>query len=201
MRRLFFSLLIILPLMARADATVMSRVLREVPAPQQFSFCWGGTCAEVLRVQLSEEEWSQVRELFNPRAESAEQERTIIAKAIGLLEIFVGTKTGTSGDRAGTFGNSAYPGQLDCNDEATNSTNYLRMLRSDGLLQFHDVLDTSTRGGFLFFGRHSTAVLGERAGGKKFAVDSWFYDNGQPAVVLPLDVWSAGWKPGNSVAH
>jgi len=200
MRRLLFSLLLF-PLAAFADATVMTRVLMETPTPQQFSFCWGGTCAEVMEVLLEADEWAQVRGLFDPVPENAEQERAVVSRAIGLLESLVGPKTGTAGDRAGTFGNSAYAGQLDCNDEATNSTNYLRMMQADGLLQFHAVMDTTTRGGFLIFGRHSTAVLGERASGKKFAVDSWFYDNGQPAVVLPLEVWSGGWKPGNSVAH
>lgn len=201
MRRLFCSLLIVLPVVASADATLMTRVLYEKPTPRQFSFCWGGTCAEVRQVGLSVEEWSRVRELFDPLPESAEQERAVISKAIGLLESIVGPKTGTDGDRAGTFGNSAYPGQLDCNDEAANSSSYLRMMQADGLLKFHEVLDTTTRGGFLIFGRHTTAVIGERATGKRYAVDSWFYDNGKPAVVLPLEVWSGGWKPGNSSAH
>jgi hypothetical protein len=197
MRRLFCSLLI-LPLTAAADAMVMTRILHETPKPQQFSFCWGGTCAEVRQVVLSAEEWSQVRELFDPMPDSAVQERDIISQAIGLLESIVGAKTGTAGDRAGTFGNSAYPGQLDCNDEATNSTSYLRMMQADGLLKFHEVLDTTTRGGFLIFGRHSTAVIGERVGGKRYAADSWFYDNGQPAVILPLEVWQDGWQPSSS---
>lgn len=110
-------------------------------------------------------------------------------------------KTGTAGDRAGTFGNSAWPGQLDCNDEATNSTTYMRMMQTDGLIRFHTILDTRTRGGFLIFGRHSTAVIGETATGQRFAVDSWFYDNGHPAVILPLATWQAGWKPSNTIAH
>lgn len=201
MRRLFCSLLVAFPVAASADATLMTRVLHERPIPSQFSFCWGGTCAEVLQVGLSLEEWSRVRELFDPLPESAGQERSVIPKAIGLLESIVGPKTGTAGDRAGTFGNSAYPGQLDCNDEATNSSSYLRMMQADGLLKFHEVLDTTTRGGFLIFGRHSTAVIGERATGKRYAVDSWFYDNGAPAVVIPLEVWQGGWRPADSPAN
>ena len=179
----------------------MTRILKQNPTPQQFDFCWGGTCAEVIQVHLEAAEWEKVRNLFKTAPETAEQERRVVSRAIGLLEKIVGAKTGTAGDRAGTYGNSIWPGQLDCNDEATNSTSYLRMMQDDGLLQFHEVLDTTTRGGFLIFGRHSTAVLGERATGKKFAVDSWFYDNGEPAVVLPLEVWSGGWRPEHSLAH
>lgn len=199
MYRLLFSLLM-LPLAAFADANDMTRILRETPTPQSFHFCWGGTCAAIATVSLTDAEWAQVRALFNPLPRDAEDERATLRNAIGLLETIVGGKTGTSTDRAGTFGNSGWPGQLDCNDEATNSTNYLRMIKADGLMQFHEVLDTKTRG-FLIFGRHSTAVITEINSGQKFAVDSWFYDNGKPAAILPLDIWQAGWKPDNSQAH
>lgn len=200
MRRLLFSLLL-LPLTAFADGPAMTRILHETPMPQAFSFCWGGTCAGILTVALADGEWSRVRAVFAPTPGDAEAERAAASKAIGLLEEIVGAKTGTSTDRAGTFGNWARPGQLDCNDEATNSTNYLRMMKADGLLRFHDILDTTTRGGFLIFGRHSTAAIAETGSGRKFAVDSWFYDNGRPAVILPLETWLGGWKPADSKAH
>ncbi|MEZ0246323.1 MAG: hypothetical protein ACAH09_06780 [Methylophilaceae bacterium] len=189
------------PFAAAADADAMTHILKETPTPQHFSFCWGGTCAAIEQVGLTAEEWSRVRAMFDPMPRDAESERETVRAAIGLLESIVGPKTGTAGDRAGTFGNSAWPGQLDCNDEATNSTNYMRMMRADGLMRFHEILDTKTRGGFLIFGRHSTAVIAEIGSMKKFAVDSWFYDNGQPATILPLDTWQAGWKPDNSAAH
>ncbi len=193
--------LLVFPFAAAADADAMTRVLKETPTPQGFSFCWGGTCAAIEQVGLTAEEWSRVRAMFDPMPRDAESERETVRAAIGLLESIVGPKTGTAGDRAGTFGNSAWPGQLDCNDEATNSTNYMRMMRADGLMRFHEILDTKTRGGFLIFGRHSTAVIAEIGSMKKFAVDSWFYDNGQAATILPLDTWQAGWKPENSAAH
>jgi hypothetical protein len=193
--------LLFFPLAAAADADAMTRILKETPTPQRFSFCWGGTCAAIEQVGLTPTEWSQVRGMFDPMPRDAESERETVRAAIGLLESIVGSKTGTSGDRAGTFGNSAWPGQLDCNDEATNSTNYMRMMHADGLMRFHEILDTKTRGGFLIFGRHSTAVIAETGSMKKFAVDSWFYDNGKPATILPLDTWQAGWKPDNSAAH
>lgn len=193
--------LLFFPFAAAADADAMTRVLKETPTPQGFSFCWGGTCAAIEQIGLTAEEWSRVRAMFGPLPPDAESERETVRAAIGLLESIVGPKTGTAGDRAGTFGNSAWPGQLDCNDEATNTTSYMRMMRADGLMRFHEILDTKTRGGFLIFGRHSTAVIAEIGSMKKFAVDSWFYDNGQPATVLPLGIWQAGWKPDNSAAH
>lgn len=198
---LFPFFLLAFPVASLADADAMTRVLHETPTPRHFSFCWGGTCAAIEKVMLTDEEWARVRALFAPLPADAAAEREVIRNAIGLLESIVGPKTGTAGDRAGTFGNSTFPGQLDCNDEATNSTNYMRMMRADGLIRFHEVLDTKTRGGFLIFGRHSTAAIAETGTMQRFAVDSWFYDNGQPATILPLDTWQAGWKPGNSSAH
>src|SRR3546814_6495417 len=42
---------------------------------------------------------------------------------------------------------------------------------------------------------HNTAVVVDHATGISYAVDSWFFDNGTPAVVLPLVVWRSGWDP------
>lgn len=201
MRRWCCSLLLLWPLLATADGPAMTRVLQETPIPQQFSFCWGGTCAEVLQVGLDAGEWQQVRDRFDPLPGDAEAERAAISRAIGLLESLVGARTGTAGDRAGTFGNAAWPGQLDCNDETTNTTSYLRMMVADGLVRFHEVLDTTTRSGFLIFGRHSGAVIRDTGSGDRYVVDSWFYDNGVPAVVLPMRTWLDGWRPQNSSAH
>ena len=199
--RLLLCSLLWLPLLCLAGADDMTRILRQTPTPQQFTFCWGGTCAGIEQVSLTDAEWGTVRQLFMPAPANAEAERATMRQAIGLLERMVGAKTATATDRAGTFGNSAFPGQLDCNDEATNSSSYLRMMINDGLVRFHQVLDTSTRGGFLIFGRHSTAVIQELASGEMFAVDSWFFDNGDPAVILPLATWKNGWKPAQSNAH
>jgi hypothetical protein len=199
--RLWFYSLLLLPMLAHADAPTMTRILQEKPRIEQFLFCNGGTCADVKTVSLTEDEWQQVADLFEEPPQNAEEERKIIAHAIGLMESMVGPKTGTDTDRAGTFGNSAYPGQLDCNDEATNSTTYMRLMAQHDLLRFHRIEDIKTRGRFLIFGRHSTAVIRDLEDQKMYAVDSWFYDNGQPAVALPLDVWLSGWKPEDSTAH
>lgn len=199
-RPLFFSLLLI-PVFAWAGGPMMSQVLKAPASIEKFQFCNGGTCADVKTVGLSRAEWQQIRDLFDPLPQTAEQEREVLRQAIGLMERIVGPKTGTDTDRGGTFGNSAYPGQLDCNDEATNSTTYMRLMMADGLLHFHRIEDTKTRGGFLIFGRHSTAAISELASGKLYAVDSWFFDNGFPAEILPLDVWRGGWRPTVSKAH
>lgn len=200
MRLWFFSLLLF-PSLVLADAPAMTQVLQAVPRVEGFLFCSGGTCADVRKVSFTWDEWQEVVDLFEDRPQTAEEERALIARAIGLMESLIGAKTGTDTDKGGTFGNSAYPGQLDCNDEATNSTNYMRLLAQNDLMSFHRIEDTKTRGGFLIFGRHSTAAITDIESGKMYAVDSWFYDNGKPAVILPMEVWLGGWKPQDTSAH
>lgn len=200
----FYSLIclpLLTPIAATADADAMTRVLRDVPRLEKFQFCNGGTCADVKTTNIREGEWQEVVDLFSTIDKTAEAERQAIAEAIGLIESIIGPKTGTDTDKGGTFGNSAYPGQLDCNDEATNTTTYLRLMAQHDLLHFHKIEDTTTRGGFLIFGRHSSAVIRDLEDESLYAVDSWFYDNGKPAVVLPLETWLGGWRPANSKAH
>lgn len=199
--RLWFCSLIFLPLIAQADGPAMTNVLKDVPRLEKFQFCNGGTCADIKTVSISEGEWQEILDLFQAAEQTAEAERETIAQAIGLLESIVGEKTGTSTDKAGTFGNSAYPGQLDCNDEATNSTTYMRLMAQHDLLHFHQIEDTKTRSGFLIFGRHSAAAIRDQEDEQLYAVDAWFYDNGKPAVILPLQIWLNGWKPEGTTAH
>lgn len=192
-----FAVGVMLASVALADPDVMGRVLHQVPSLSGFDMCHSGGCADVTHVAISEDEWVAVRTVFDPMPENAEQERQALANAIGVIETIVGEKTGTSTDRGGTFGNSEYPGQLDCNDEAINTTNYLRLIRDDGLMHYHTVGDTERRGYFFRGWPHSTASLVEIETKQVYAVDAWFYENGHPAVVLPLATWKSGWKPQN----
>ena len=119
---------------ALADLSAMYVIFHEIPSLEHFNICWGGGCETVSPVSISTIEWKPVADIFTQNSSSsivdaAEQERNNIALAIGVLETIVGLKTGTSQDKAGTFNNSAYPGQLDCNDEAINSTTYMRLLK------------------------------------------------------------------------
>lgn len=190
---------------AYADGVTITKVLAQSPSLKGFEFCHGGGCAYVNNVALTPEEWAKVVAMFRPMPTTAEEERNCIANAIGLLEKVVGAKTGTDNDRAGTFGNSSIPGQLDCNDESTNSTTYMKLMLRAGLIRFHEILDTKTRNFFFNGWPHTTAVIREKqsdpALSKTYAVDSWFYDNGKPAVIIPLSVWQSGWKPHDTAAH
>jgi hypothetical protein len=168
---------------AYAAMSDINRIFHQIPQLDALEVCQGGGC--LIR-------------LFKPTSISAQQERDRIAIAIGVFEDIVGKKIGTSVDRAGTFNNSSFEGQQDCNDEAINTTTYMRLLKQGGLMPFHEIEDTRTRNFFFTGWPHTTAVISEIKTGQHFAVDSWFYDNGHPATIVPLDVWMKNYQPEDS---
>jgi len=165
------------------------------PTPAKYTVCHGNSCRLHTEVSLSAAEWAQVRALFDPAPADARAERHQIALATGLLEILTGRQAGTLEDAPGMGVHWNPDGQLDCIDEATNSTAYMRMMAADGLIRFHDIGLPANRFVISAWGPSNTATITERASGKVYAVDSYFRANGEPADILPLDVWTAGWVP------
>ena len=161
-----------------------------------FSMCHGHGCRLRSQVGLTPLEWDPVADLFAEPAASAEIERGRIATAIGLIEIVVGRKTGTSQDEAGTLNAVSGNYQLDCIDETTNTSIYLTLLARAGYLKWHKLEGWAGRGALIDGAwPHQTAVILELQSKRPYAVDSWFEDNGRAAHVVPLDEWRAGWKP------
>ncbi|MGH8728743.1 MAG: hypothetical protein ACREV9_11455 [Burkholderiales bacterium] len=156
-----------------------------------FSVCFEHGCANSVSITLGPSDWEIIRKLFAD-VKDAEVERERIAQSIAALETLASGNIGAA-DRGGT--GLAYPGQMDCIDESTNSTNYLKLLAHDGLLRWHRVEERATRGWLIFGWPHTTAVISEQATGERFAVDSWFYDNGIAPVIVPLEEWRRGWNP------
>ena len=197
--RLFFSFFLLsFNQLALADIKDISRIFRQTPNLEQFEVCQGGGCFQHDTLAIQPAEWQKVRDLFQPAPVNAAQERAQIALAIGEIEKIIGAKNGTGTDLAGTFDNSETPGQMDCNDEAINSTTYMRLLKNNGLLQLHEIEDMRTRNFFFTGWPHTTAVIHEKATGERYAIDSWFYDNGHAATVVPFAQWKANYKPADS---
>jgi hypothetical protein len=163
------------------------------PTPNNYSICHGHTCSKIAFIQLSDPQWSTVKALFSPPASNAQQERKQIKSAISLLEIMTGQQAGTYKDRAENDISKGLNGQLDCIDEATNTTVYLRMLAEADILIFHQQASRTSRGGL--FSPHNTATIIEIESNTRYAVDSWFDNNGKPPAIIPLTQWKSGWKP------
>ncbi len=188
-------LVAMLPQSAFADVFVRDDIITD-PDPDAFSICYNHTCKDVTTLSLDSHQWRKVSAVFMPPAADAAGERRQVAEAVGLLEQLVGDLVGTTNDRGGNLEGLLSGGkQMDCIDESTNTTTYLVMVSKGQLLCWHTVEDRSSRGFFIFGMPHTTAVVKDNATGKKWAVDSWFHDNGVPPEILPLSEWRGGWEP------
>ncbi len=161
------------------------------PAPAgivTFPLCYDYDCENRTNITLTFAQWQSVRSLFLPPAVTPLEERRWIAQAIARLESLAGAQSGTSADLGGNARGAGDPGQMDCIDESTNTTTYLRMLRDEGLFRWHAVQDRRMRNKW-FFDVHWTAVIVDNTTGREFAVDSWFFDNGREPVITPFEDW------------
>ncbi len=168
----------------------------EKPTIERFPHCEGYGCPTVKNVELGTADWKRIEKTFGGKAKNAAQEREKIARTIGEFERVVGPITGTDVDKRGTF-IAMGEGQMDCVDESTNTTIYLMLLDQKGLIHFHGIEQPHVRWP-LISGRgwmHQTAIVKDLDTGEKFAVDSWFEDNGADAWIVPLTDWSNGWHP------
>jgi hypothetical protein len=154
-------------------------------APPRVTVCSDWGCKTRHRVQLSQPDWTSVQGLFRPPPRTPAHERRVIALAIARLERIAGESTATSVDRGG---NSQGPGQMDCVDESLNTQGYLRLLQKTGLLRWHRPQGRALRSWFVL-DQHWSAVIRERASGERFAVDSWYGDNGEPPQIQPVLDW------------
>lgn len=164
-----------------------------------FDVCKNYGCKARVHVGFDAGEWGSVREVFAGRPENAAAERERIRAAIAMMERIVGPKAGTANDGPGApIINIETEGQLDCIDEAYNTTTYLRLLASEGLLKWHDVGDPHQRGDFITGWPHNTATVIERETHTAYTVDSWFHANGILPEVVLLSDWLAGWSPAEA---
>ena len=121
--------------------------------------------------------------------------------AVGWYETVVAPHAGTVNDGPGAALINKDPAQLDCVDETVNTMTLLTMLDRESLIRWHVVGPAAHRGYFYDRWPHNTAVLRTRDGNDAYVIDSWFYANGVPAAVVPLDEWLAGWSPENPEAQ
>ncbi|MGN7438627.1 MAG: hypothetical protein ACTHOO_08295 [Alcanivorax sp.] len=166
------------------------------PTQETFPHCYNYGCKNVVYTVLSDEEWRNIDALFTPPIKNAQDERSRISQSIALFETYVGARTGTEVDGYGTFRNMGNF-HHDCVDESTNTTVYLMMLRDRGLIKHHTLSAPDTRFPLINGGRwpHKTAVIRDTQTHERYAVDSWFHDNGFPAEVISMNSWKKGWKP------
>ncbi len=166
-------------------------------ASPAIDICYDFGCKHQKTVEFKTPTIEWLKSLFTPKAHSAKEERRRIRQAIALLEKKTGELAGTSQDIGGNYDPLRdYPRQMDCIDESTNTTNYLKLLNQLNLLKWHRPVKRAYRSRYLIDG-HWTAVIEETHKHKQYAIDSWYRDNGQPPEVQPLADWFKRKHPDN----
>jgi len=172
----------------------------EPPQGNRVTVCHAYTCKVQTPYTFSRAQIAQIAAIMSKvkRSDTPFEERRAVAYAIAKMETDVGNKIGIK-DKAGMqFTASGDPSQMDCVDEATNTTSYLLVLQANGLIKQHSVEGTMSKENLakgivklnpVQYWPHWTAVLKENKSGQKYAVDSWLFDNGENPAVVKVEDW------------
>lgn len=190
-----------LPLMAVLSMLLAWEALaiESAGADEKVKVCFNYGCLAQAEVVFSNAQLSDLAQLMRA-ARTAEEERQAIGEAIGRLLGWAGQQSPIAADRGGNYLDDAIYGRMDCIDHATTTTRLLSMMERHGMLRFHRLDEPVLRRRFLLF-EHYSALIKEVSGdgaevdAGRYVVDSWFFDNGQPAAVMPLASWQKGESP------
>ena len=188
--RLLAALALILALGAQAD--------------ERISVCFNYGCLTQAEVVYSEAQLAEIARLLGT-ARDAVEEREQLGVAVGRLLGWAGEQSPIVADRGGNYADAAVYGRMDCIDHSTTTTRLLHLLERRALLRFHRVLAPALRQSFLIF-EHYSALVEEveevdpatpvhQADASRYVIDSWFFDNGHAAAVMPLAQWQSGEYP------
>ena len=163
--------------------------------------CHDYDCANETDVVYHETQLDEVARVMAV-AQSAAEERERLALVIGQLYAWAGRQSPIWRDKAGNHLDDGMPGTMDCIDHSTTTTRFLLMMQQYSMLRFHRVIEPAWRG--IFLTQHRSAAIeevepdlrpAESDGSGQFVVDSWYGDNGTPALVIPIEAWREGGGP------
>ena len=177
-------------------AMLVLMVAGSVLADQSVRICHAYGCLTEAEVVFSERSLREIDQMLSV-AVDAENERKILGTAIGRMYAIGGEQSDIHNDKGGNYADGHVPGRMDCIDHSTSTTRLLKILEARGNLRWHRALEIDVRYFAFVFPAHYSAVIEEITDGEaaRFVVDSWFVDNGQAAVVLPLAEWKKGAGP------
>ncbi len=87
---------------------------------------------------------------------------------------------------------------MDCVDNSSNTTNYLKIIRDIGELNGWAVSLPEVSNLFDVAAVHWTVVIIDKESGLPWSVDSWYRPNGHLPLVMPLQSWineMKAWEP------
>jgi len=168
-------------------------------ADEKVTICYNYGCLAQAEIVYNEQQMTEIGSLL-AGAKDAAQERAVLGAVVGRLLGWAGEQSPIKADRGGNYADDGVNGRMDCIDHSTTTTRLLRLIERRGALRYHRVVDRVLRRRFVIF-EHYSAQIEEIAPAKagaapaRYAVDSWFFDNGRPAVVMPLARWLDGESP------
>ncbi len=160
---------------------------------EEVTICYNYGCNARAPVNYGEQDLERLQRQL-AAASDAKAEREAIALVIGRMYSIAGQQTPVWRDKGGNYADGGENGKMDCIDHSTNTTAFLRLLQARGWLRFHEVLEPLMRRRF-FVADHWSARIRERETQEVYVVDSWFFDNGRPAAVMPVEDWLDGATP------
>ncbi len=169
--------------------------MQRAPEPGALIYCTNYGCETQHLFSLSDRQWERIKAHFFDAGRSAEEERRAIAEAAADYELAVMAQTGTGPDVGGTLIGYGQPDQTDCIDETANMVQFLELLQHQGLLLHHRVASPVMKDPVVEGWFHFSATVAEIEGGAVWSVDSWYFDSGHPAIVLPVEVWRGDLEP------
>lgn len=162
--------------------------------------CHGYGCVAQSEIHYSLGQLGEIRRLLLAAVDAGD-ERKRLAESIGRLYRWAGEQSPVHNDRAGNYADGLAAGRMDCIDHSTSTSRLLELLAAHGYLRWHRVLVPEARHFLGLVVNHWSAVIEEIVAhpadgeGLRFVVDSWFVNNGEPAVILPLADWKKGAGP------
>jgi hypothetical protein len=159
----------------------------------EVTICYNYGCYTGAQVNYSDAQLATLHQLLAAAGDAA-AEREAISVAIGRMYGIAGEQTPIWRDKGGNYADGGVNGQMDCIDHSTNTDSFLRLLQARGWLRFHEVLQPLRRIRFIV-AVHWAARIRDRDTQRAYAVDSWYFDNGQPAAILTIEDWLAGKRP------
>ena len=156
--------------------------------------CFNYGCINELPVTFAPEAFSVLLQEL-AEAKDAEAEREKLARVIGSLYKLAAEQTPIGNDKGGNFADDGVWGKMDCIDHSTTTTRFLRRIEALHGLKWHRVLEPVRRMRFVVLQHFSAAISETDDSSKVYVVDSWFVDNGEAAIILPLEEWMEGAGP------
>ena len=158
-------------------------------ADEKIMICYGYGCLVQKQIIILESELKPLIQKIQ-NAQNDEEERQKTAEVLGELYKIAGTQSPIWQDRAGNYNDPPF-GKMDCIDHSTTSDRFLKMLEGRAVFKWHKIAKIQRRF-FLIFPSHYSAAMENLVENQVFVFDTWLVEQGEPAVVLPLEEWKKG---------